>query len=94
MLYNFFVTGTGAAGVAKSIADIIVKRFNVVGEVSMLINHLTTELKILYRSISGDFSWASLGGAILDIGQLVLTFVPAGKITDIVATLWDVSTVL
>lgn len=94
MLYNFFVTGTGAAGVAKQITDVIVKRFNVVGEVQYLINSLTTKLKVIYRSFDGDFSWADLGGAILDIGQLILTFVPAGKITDIVGALWDVSTIL
>jgi len=94
MLYNFFVSGTGEAGVAKSIADVIVKRFNVVGEVQHLINNLITKLKVIYRSFDDDFSWTDLGGAILDIGQLVITFVPAGKLTNIVATLWDVSTIL
>ncbi|WP_100331291.1 hypothetical protein [Bacillus xiapuensis] len=94
MLYNFFVTGTGAAGVAKSITDVIVKRFNVVGDVQRLIDNLTTKLKIIYRSFDGDFSWADLGGAILDLGQLILTFVPAAKITNIVGALWDISTIL
>lgn len=94
MLYNFFVSGTGAAGVAQSIANAAVKRFNIVGEVANLISSLTYKLKVIYRSFDGNFSWTDLGGAILDLGQFILTFIPAGKITNVVAFLWDMSTIL
>lgn len=94
MLYNFFVSGTGAAGVAKSIVDAAVKRFDIVGDVKRLLENLTAKLKVIYRSFDGDFSWVDLGGAILDVGQLVLTFIPGTKISPVVAFLWDFSTIL
>lgn len=94
MLYNYFVTGTGEAGVAKNIVDRITKEFKVVEEVTRLIQNLQTKLKVIYRSFDGDFSWADLGGAILDIGQLIITFVPAGKLTTVISVLWDISTIL
>ncbi|MFW5434123.1 hypothetical protein [Paenibacillus apiarius] len=94
MLYNYFVSGTGEAGVAQSIVNVIKSKFNIVGEVAHLLNNLTFKLKVIYRSFDGNFSWVDLGGAILDLGQLILTFVPAAKITTIISALWDISTIL
>ncbi|MEB3751181.1 hypothetical protein MKY25_15675 [Geobacillus sp. FSL W8-0032] len=94
MLYNYFVSGTGVVGVAKQIADVIVRKFNITGTVTDLINSLVFKLKVIYRAHDGDFSWRDLGGAILDLGQLILTFVPAGKLTAIVSALWDIATIL
>lgn len=94
MLYNFFVSGTGAAGAASSVAAVLMRKFNIVGSAADLINSLTFKFKVIYRSFDGDFAWSDLGGAIFDIGQLVLTFVPAGKITTIVSALWECSSIL
>ncbi|WP_144525026.1 hypothetical protein [Bacillus pumilus] len=94
MFYNFFVSGTGAAGLANSIVAVLKRKFNIVGDVSGLLDSLTTKLKIIYRSFDGKFSWADLGGAILDIGNLILTFVPGTKITKVIEALWEVSTLL
>ncbi|MDW0115055.1 hypothetical protein QT711_17985 [Sporosarcina saromensis] len=94
MLYNFFVSGTGEAGVAKQIVGAITKKFKVVGEVQRLIDSLIYKLRVIYRSFDGDFSWTDLGGAILDLGQLILTFIPAGRLVDVVSVLWDISTIL
>ncbi|MGG1755363.1 hypothetical protein, partial [Geobacillus stearothermophilus] len=92
--YNYFVSGTGVVDVAKKIADVIVRKFNITGSVTDLINNLVFKLKVIYRAHDGDFSWSDLGGAILDLGQLILTFVPAGKLTTIVSALWDIATIL
>ncbi|MEC1646450.1 hypothetical protein [Bacillus halotolerans] len=94
MFYNYFVTGTGVAGVANSIVAVIKRKFNIVGDVSRLLDSLTYKLKVIYRASDGKFSWGDLGGAILDLGQLILTFVPAGKITTIVSALWEISGIL
>lgn len=94
MLYNFFVSGTGAAGVAKNIVDRILKEFKVIEEVTRLTQNLTTKLKVIYRSFDGDFSWADLGGAIFDIGQLIITFLPGKKLVDVISVLWDIATIL
>lgn len=94
MLYNYYVSETGEAGVAQSIVNLIKKHFNIAGDVSRLLDNLTWKLKTIYRSFDGNFSWADLGGAILDLGQLILTFVPATKLWNITKFLWDSSTIL
>lgn len=94
MLYNFFVSGTGEVGVAQSIIGVLKKRFDIAGDVTRLLDNLIWKLKAIYRSFDGNFSWADLGGALLDLGQLILTFVPSTKIWNIVQALWDISSIL
>jgi hypothetical protein len=92
--YNYF-TGTGtAADAAATIAKLFVKKFNIVGSTVDLINSLTWKLRAIYSSFDGDFSWADLGGAILDLGEFLLDFTPAGKLADIVSFLWGTANVL
>lgn len=93
MLYNFFVSGTGAAGLAQNIVKYLVAKFNIVGSTVKLIDNLTLKLKVLYRSHDG-VSWYDLGGIIFDIGQYVSTFFPATKGYQIVTALWDISAML
>jgi hypothetical protein len=94
MLYNAF-TGTSSLGdAAWSIAQLAYRKFDIVGTVSQLANSLLWKLRAIYNSFGGDFSWADLGGAILDLGEFLLTFIPAGRLADVVSFLWGAANIL
>ena len=94
MLYNAF-TGTGSlADAAWSIAQLAYRKFNIVGEISNLYNSLLWKFRAIYNSFGGNFSWADLGGAILDLGEFLVAFIPAGKVADVVSFLWGSANIL
>lgn len=96
MLYNFFVSGTGVSGLATTIANAILSRFNIVGTAAHLTSSITSKLQIIYRAYhaNGQFSWTMLGGVILDLGQFLVNFVPAAGLWRLVPLLWDIASAL
>lgn len=94
MLYNYF-TGTGSlADVAWSIAQLIFRKLNVAGDAVALYNSLLWKLRAIYNSFGGSFSWADLGGVILDLGEFILSLTPAGRLADIISVLWGSANIL
>ncbi|KAB2488211.1 hypothetical protein [Priestia endophytica] len=93
--YNYF-TGTGNAGdLAWAIARLFVREFNPAASVAHIASSLTTKFRAIYNSIGGSsFAWGDLGGAILDIGELLLTFAPSAGIWRITKFLWGSSNLL
>jgi len=92
MLYNYF-TGTGtAADLAWMIVRAAQTTFGKVGNVTNLVNNLATKLRILYNSVGGgSFKWADLGGVILDIADLLATFIPAASAYNAARFLWTIA---
>jgi hypothetical protein len=93
--YNIF-TGTANIGdAAWAIARLFVTTFNPAASVSYIASSLATKFRAIYNSIGGsDFAWADLGGAILDIGELLLTFAPAAGLWRITKFLWGSANIL
>ncbi|MDR6999440.1 hypothetical protein [Neobacillus niacini] len=94
MWYNAFTGTSSLADAAWSIAQLAFRKFNIVGDVTSLYNSLLWKFRAIYNSFGGDFSWADLGGVILDLGEFLLNFIPAGKLADIVTFLWGAANIL
>ncbi|MFC8983841.1 hypothetical protein ACFT6Z_35925 [Streptomyces sp. NPDC057131] len=94
MLYNAFTGSSSLADAAWSIAQLAFRKFNVVGDVTSLYNSLLWKFRAIYNSFGGDFSWADLGGVILDLGEFLVGFIPAGRVADIVTFLWGAANIL
>ncbi|WP_010495992.1 hypothetical protein [Paenibacillus elgii] len=94
MLYNAF-TGTSSLGdAAWTIAQLIFRKLNIVGDAANLANSLLWKFRAIYNSFGGKFSWVDLGGVILDLGEFIISLTPAGKVADIISILWGSANVL
>lgn len=93
MFYNYFTGTTNAGDLAWSLAALFKEKFPGV-EMYALAQSLTTKLRQLWNSFGGDFSWADLGGIIIDLGQLIVEVTPADNITDTVQILWGAANLL
>ncbi|ANY68407.1 hypothetical protein ABEW34_09690 [Paenibacillus algorifonticola] len=94
MLYNAFTGTSSLADAAWSIAQLIFRKLNVAGDAVSLYNSLLWKFRAIYNSFGGNFSWADLGGVILDLGEFILSLTPAGKIADIISVLWGSANIL
>ncbi|MEC0228869.1 hypothetical protein [Paenibacillus alba] len=94
MFYNYFTGTSSAADAAWTIAQLIFRKLNVVGDVVALYNSLLWKFRAIYNSFGGNFSWWDLGGVILDLGDFIVSLTPAGKVADIIAILWGGANVL
>ncbi|PUA40663.1 hypothetical protein C8Z91_02205 [Paenibacillus elgii] len=94
MLYNAF-TGTSTLGdAAWSVAQLIFRKLNLVGDAVNLYNSLLWKFRAIYNSFGGKFSWADLGGVILDLGEFIVNLLPAGKVVNVVQILWGSANIL
>ncbi|GGJ77950.1 hypothetical protein [Virgibacillus salexigens] len=94
LFYNAFTGTTNLGDAAWAIANLAFRKFDIPGEVADLANSILNKMRSLWNSFGGDFSWADLGGVILDLGELIVTFIPAGRVTDVVSFLWGSSNIL
>ncbi|WP_110929860.1 hypothetical protein [Paenibacillus bouchesdurhonensis] len=95
LFYNAF-TGTSSLGdVAWSIAQLAWRKFNIVGEFTNFYNSILWKIRALFNAVDGgSFSWFDVGGIILDLGEYLVTFIPAGRVADVVTFLWGSANIL
>ncbi|MFC0213296.1 hypothetical protein ACFFK0_12680 [Paenibacillus chartarius] len=94
LFYNYF-TGTSSLGdAAWTIATAFMRKFNIVGDTYNLVTSLTWKLRALGSAFSGGNPWAIMGGVLLDLGEFLVQFTPAGRTWQIVSWLWTVANVL
>ena len=93
-LFNAFTGTTNPGDVAWAVARAFAREFNVVANVNNIAASLTTKFRAIYNSFGGDFAWSDLGGAILDIGELLLTFAPSAGLWRITKFLWASANIL
>jgi len=93
-LYNAFTGTTNIGDAAWAVARLFVSTMNPAANVANIASSLTTKFRAIYNSFGGNFAWADLGGAILDIGDLLLTFAPAAGLYKISKFLWGASNIL
>lgn len=89
MLYHYFTGSGNVTDLAWTIAKLIFAKFNPAVDIQRLVYSLITRLRVLYESFNGSFSWSDVAGILLDIGQLIMEFLPAGKLYDVIAVLWN-----
>lgn len=94
MFYNAFTGSSSLADAAWAIAQLAFRKFNIVGDVTSLYNSLLWKLRAIYNSFGGNFSWADLGGVILDLGEFIVGFMPAGRVADVISFLWGSANML
>ena len=84
LFYNFF-TGTGTAGdVAWSLATLVIRKFNVAADTAAIVQSLTWKLRSLAGLFKGNVTiWDALG-VIPDLAELIVNFLPAGRIVDVI----------
>ncbi|WP_453993209.1 hypothetical protein [Bacillus nitroreducens] len=94
MFYNFFTGTTNIGDAAWAIARLFARKFDKLENVNNIAANLTTKFRAIYNSFGGNFAWADLGGVILDIGELLLTFAPQARLWDITTFLWGSANIL
>ncbi|WOD65272.1 hypothetical protein NQZ71_25625 (plasmid) [Niallia taxi] len=94
MFYSAFTGSTSLGNAAWSIAQMIYREFNVVGDVTALYISILNKFKQISSTLNGDISWNELGLIIGDLSKFLISIVPTARLSDLVTLLWSSSSIL
>ncbi|MFC8983840.1 hypothetical protein ACFT6Z_35920 [Streptomyces sp. NPDC057131] len=94
MFYSAFTGSTSLGSAAWSIAQMIYREFNMVGDVTALYISILNKFKQISSTLNGDLSWNELGLIIGDLSKFLISIVPTARISDLVALLWSSASIL
>lgn len=93
LLYSLFTTGSVSyTYVANKIVDGLVGLIPG-GDAARIASSIAYKLKAMVRASDG-FSWADLGGVIVDLAKFIIDLVPAAKLSKVIGLLWDLAQLL
>jgi len=88
LLYDVFNGGISVTTAANVIADDIARKFNMTNDIAAIYNAVKDALNLSLRNSDGNLNWIEMGQTIGDLAVSIVSFLPIGKIPDIVAVLW------